>query len=82
MCILDINLFAAQSLGSLTITLIGQRSACGHVVVCLVHFRVTKAGNDTNFHPIDLPLWGGLRGDKVSGDAMFYGLMVVCLTSA
>lgn len=42
----------------------GQRSACGHVVVCLVHWRVTKTCSDTNFHPIDLPLCRGQRGDK------------------
>lgn len=44
----------------------GQRSTCGHVVVCLVHLRGTKRPSDTDFPPVDPPLCrgggGGPRG--------------------
>jgi len=57
----------------------GHRSACGHIVVCVVQ---QKDAAKTDFHPIDLPLFRGCRGDEeVSSDVVFYGVtVVVCMT--
>ncbi len=64
-----------QISGCVASRLRGQRSACGHAVVCLVRLRATKRCRDTDFHPIDLPLCRGWRSDEgVNCDVMFYGV--------
>lgn len=44
--------------------------------------RATERCRDTDFHPTDLPLWRGWRGDEGVSIDVFYGVTVVfCPTS-